>query len=253
MSTPFPAKNALAMRVARKRPRSTRSPHQEFRRWLVRRCHRAEILANSHGFVGEYRRSYCSVSAVPIAQDEQALCNAIIGSPYQAISDVWNRLNKSARLPPSARFAAGRAQSKNREGSHRVRSMVSNSILEHIFEGVNGDAVYRGASFLAGKLGEKIAGTQRNMIDDGTMPGGFGTSPFDGEGVPTRRTVVIENGVLKSYLLNSYSARKLGLKTTATHREASPELQALVRATIFSTGTRRHSNYRRNPGRLVRR
>src|SRR6266446_3422178 len=93
--------------------------------------------------------------------------------------------------------------------------MVANSILGHIFEGINGDSVYRGASFLAGKLGQKIAGDQVNVIDDGTMPGGFGTSPFDGEGVPTRRTVVIENGVLKSYLLNTYTAKKLGLQTTA--------------------------------------
>ena len=80
---------------------------------------------------------------------------------------------------------------------------------------MNGDSVYRGASFLAGKLGEKIAGDQVTVIDDGTMPGGFGTSPFDGEGIPTRRTVVIENGVLKSYLLNTYTAKKLGLQTTA--------------------------------------
>src|SRR6202022_4722444 len=93
--------------------------------------------------------------------------------------------------------------------------MVANSILDHIFEGINGDSVYRGASFLAGKLGEKIAGDQITVIDDGTIPGGFGTSPFDGEGIPTRRTIVIENGVLKSYLLNSYTARKLGMKTTA--------------------------------------
>jgi PmbA protein len=92
--------------------------------------------------------------------------------------------------------------------------MVANSILEHIFEGVNGDSVYRGASFLAGKLGEKIAGPNVTIIDDGTMVGGFGTSPFDGEGVPTRRTVVVENGVLKSYILNTYTAKKLGLKTT---------------------------------------
>ena len=46
------------------------------------------------------------------------------------------------------------------------------------------------------------------------MVGGFGSSPFDGEGVPTRRTVVVENGVLKSYILNTYTAKKLGLKTT---------------------------------------
>ena len=80
--------------------------------------------------------------------------------------------------------------------------MVATSILEHIFEGVNGDSVYRGASFLAGKLGEKVAGDNVNVIDDGTTPGGFGTSPFDGE------------GVLKSYLLNTYTAKKLGLVTT---------------------------------------
>jgi PmbA protein len=63
-------------------------------------------------------------------------------------------------------------------------------------------------------LGQKIAGDNVNIIDDGTIAGGFGTSPFDGEGVSTRRTVVVENGVLKSYLLNTYTAKKLGLKTT---------------------------------------
>jgi len=93
--------------------------------------------------------------------------------------------------------------------------LVANSILGHIFEGVNGDSVYRGASFLAGKLGQKIAADRVTVIDDGTIVGGFGTSPFDGEGIPTRRTVVIENGVLASYLLNTYTAKKLGLKTTA--------------------------------------
>ena len=92
--------------------------------------------------------------------------------------------------------------------------MVATSILGHIFEGINGDSVYRGASFLAGKLGEKIAGDNVTIIDDGTMVGGFGTVPFDGEGIPTRRTVVIEKGVLKSYLLNTYTAKKLGLQTT---------------------------------------
>src|ERR1700683_2558452 len=115
-----------------------------------------KVLANSHGFVGEYRRSYCSVDGGPIA---------------------------------------------------------ATSILEHIFEGVNGDSVYRGASFLAGKLGQKIAGDNVAIIDDGTIPGGLGTTPFDGEGVPTRRTVVIENGVLSSYLMNTYTAKKLGIKT----------------------------------------
>src|SRR5712671_4165032 len=92
--------------------------------------------------------------------------------------------------------------------------MVAGSILDNIFDAVNGDAIYRQSSFLANKVGEKVAAGNITVVDDGTMPGGFGTEPFDGEGVPTRRTVVIENGVLKSYLLNTYTAKKLGLRTT---------------------------------------
>jgi PmbA protein len=84
----------------------------------------------------------------------------------------------------------------------------------HLFEVVNGDAIYRRASFLHGKLGEKIAADWVTFVDDSTMPGLLGSSPYDDEGVPSRRTVVIEKGVLRSYLLNTYTARKLGLRTT---------------------------------------
>jgi PmbA protein len=91
---------------------------------------------------------------------------------------------------------------------------TARSLLSNIFDAVEGDAIYRQASFLAGKLGERVASENVTIIDDGTLPGLFGTSPFDDEGVPSRRTVVIERGVLKSYLLNAYTARKLGMKTT---------------------------------------
>ncbi len=175
-----------------------------------------KVLANSHGFVGEYRRSYCSVAAVPIAQDEQ-------GNMQR---DYWYSVARSlAKLDPAEQVGKEAARrTLRRLGARKAKTahvpvvldpMVANSMLEHIFEGVNGDSVYRGASFLAGKLGQQIAGSNVTVIDDGTMIGGFGTSPFDGEGIPTRRTVVIENGVLKSYLLNTYTAKKLGLETTA--------------------------------------
>lgn len=175
-----------------------------------------KVLANSHGFVGEYSRSYCSVAAVPIAQTEDG------GMQRDYWFSVARMLKKLDAPEKVGRIAAERTI--RRLGARRVKTarvpvvfdpMVSTSILEHIFEGINGDSVYRGASFLAGKLGEKIAGDNVTVIDDGTIPGGFGTSPFDGEGIPTRRTVVIENGVLKSYLLNTYTAKKLGLQTTA--------------------------------------
>jgi PmbA protein len=177
-----------------------------------------KVLANSHGFVGEYRRSYCSVAVVPIAQNEDA------NGGMQR--DYWFSVARSlAKLDPAEQVGREAARrTLRRLGARKVKTaqvpvvldpMVANSMLEHIFEGVNGDSVYRGASFLAGKLGEQIASANVTVIDDGTMPGGFGTTPFDGEGIPSRRTVVIENGILKSYLLNTYTAKKLGLETTA--------------------------------------
>src|SRR5213082_495294 len=171
-----------------------------------------KILANSHGFVGQYQRSYCSVAAVPIAQSE--------GGAMQR--DYWFSVARNlARLEsPEAVGKVAAQRTLRRLGGRKVKTarvpivfdpLVATSILGHIFEGINGDSVYRGASFLAGKLGQKIAGDRVTVIDDGTMRGGFGTSPFDGEGVPTRRTVVIDRGELKSYVLNTYTARKLGL------------------------------------------
>ena len=91
---------------------------------------------------------------------------------------------------------------------------TARSLLDNIFEAVHGMSIYRQESFLAGKLGEKVASDDVTIVDDATIPGLFGTSPFDDEGVASRRTVVIERGVLKSYLMNTYAARKLGLKTT---------------------------------------
>jgi len=175
-----------------------------------------KILANSHGFVAEYRRSYCSVSAVPIAQTDDG---GMQRDYWYSVARSIGRLESPEHV---GKIAAERTL--RRLGARKVKTshvpiifdpLVATSILGHIFEGINGDSVYRGASFLAGKLGQKVAADQVTVIDDGTMVGGFGSSPFDGEGIPTRRTVVIENGVLKSYLLNTYTAKKLGLQTTA--------------------------------------
>jgi PmbA protein len=96
---------------------------------------------------------------------------------------------------------------------------VARSLIGSVFEAASGDSIWRSASFLAGKLGEPIAAPSVTIIDDNILllpsgMGGFGTSPFDGEGLPSRRTVVVEKGVLRNYLLNTYTARKLGMKST---------------------------------------
>lgn len=173
-----------------------------------------QVLVNSRGFQGEYRRSTCSLSTVPVAR---------VGDDMQR--DWWFTTSRSlAGLEPAdqvGRRAAERAL--RRLGAVKVETRrvpvvfeprTARTLLSNLFEAVSGDSIYRHASFLAGKLGERVAAPGVTVVDDGLMPGGFGTSPFDDEGVPTRRTLVIEDGVLRSYLLNTYTARKLGLKTT---------------------------------------
>ena len=174
-----------------------------------------KVLANSLGFLGDYQGSYCSVSAIPIARDES-------GNMQR---DYWSCTARTVARLESPESVGNKATQRTvrRLGARKIPStrapLVFDSenartLLQTIFDAINGDAVYRQSSFLEGKLGQKIASANITVIDDGTMPGGFGTSPFDSEGVPSRRTVVIENGVLQSYLLNTYTAKKLGLQTT---------------------------------------
>jgi PmbA protein len=172
------------------------------------------VFANSRGFLGSYRTSSCSISATPVARQGAAMER-----------DFWYSSARShAKLDSPA--AVGRRAAERtvrRLGARKVPtqkvpvifdSVTARSLIGNIFEAVEGDAIYRKASFLAGKLGERVASENVTIIDDGMLPGLFGTSPFDDEGVPSRRTVVIERGVLRSYLLNSYAARKLGMRTT---------------------------------------
>ncbi|HET6933712.1 MAG TPA: metallopeptidase TldD-related protein [Candidatus Angelobacter sp.] len=174
-----------------------------------------KVLANSLGFLGDYRRSYCSIVSLPIAQAENG---AMQRDYWYSIARTLSRLESPESVGREAARRALRRLGARKIASTRVpivlERTIASSLLDSIFDAVSGDSIYRQSSFLTGKLGEKIAGDNVTVVDDGTIPGLFGTTPFDGEGVPTRRTPVIENGVLKSYLLNTYTARKLGLKTT---------------------------------------
>jgi PmbA protein len=175
-----------------------------------------KAYANSLGFVGSYSSSYCGVSVTPVATNGQ-------GSGMQR--DYWYSVGRRIGVLESpeavGRKAAERALRKL--GARKVKTCrvpvvfdaeVARSLVGHLFEAVRGDAIYRSASFLAGKLHQSVAGENVTVLDDGLRPGGFGSRPFDDEGVPASTTTVIQKGVLKSYLLNAYTARKLDLQTT---------------------------------------
>jgi PmbA protein len=86
--------------------------------------------------------------------------------------------------------------------------------LGFLFSCVSGTAVYRKSTFLAAKRGRRIGNGLVTVVDDGLLPGELGTRPFDSDGIPSQRTVVVESGILKNFLCNAYAARKLRLKST---------------------------------------
>lgn len=172
------------------------------------------VFANSRGFTGSYQTSYCSVSAVPVATQNGSMERDYwfsIARDYRGLEDPESVGRKAAERA-LRRLGAVKVETQRVPVIFEPR--IAKTLLSNIFDAVDGRAIYRRASFLAEKLGEKIADERVTIIDDGTIPGLFGSSPFDDEGVPTRRTPVIERGILKSYLLNTYTARKLNLKTT---------------------------------------
>jgi len=177
-------------------------------------------MANSRGFSGSFSSSYAGVAAAPLAKD---------ASGQMQRDGWWSSARRLGDLesPESIGQEAAR-RTLRRLGARKVPTQqvpivfapeVARSLIGSLFEAASGDSIWRKASFLAGRLGETIAAPALTVIDDNLMllpsgAGGYGSSPYDGEGLPSRRTVVVENGVLRTYLLNTYSARKLGLKST---------------------------------------
>jgi PmbA protein len=179
-----------------------------------------KALANSRGFAGSYRTSYAGVSAAPLAKDADGKMQR---------DGWWSSARCFAHLEtPEVVGAEAARRALRRLGARRVPTQrvpivfapeTARSLIGSVFDAASGDAIWRDASFLAGKLGESIAESGVTIVDDNTMllpsgAGGFGSSPFDDEGLPSLRTVVVENGVLRNYLLNTYTARKLGMQST---------------------------------------
>ena len=91
---------------------------------------------------------------------------------------------------------------------------MARSLLSHFISAVSGGALYRQASFLLNRLNKKVFSDLVTLTEDPHMKGGLGSSAFDLEGVATRPRTLVADGILQGYVLSSYSARKLGMKTT---------------------------------------
>lgn len=172
------------------------------------------IFANNQGFCGQYGATSYSLSVVPVAQAGEVMQR-----------DQWYSVNRrydKIESPESiGRTAATRVL--RRLGARKIKTTrvpvvfdpdMAASLLRAFVGAASGPALYRGASFLIDKLGHQVASPQVTIFDDGLIHGGLGSKPFDGEGLATRRKTVVDKGVLSTYLLDNYSARKLKLEPT---------------------------------------
>jgi PmbA protein len=190
-------------------PRITNSEGAEY--WDRRARY---VYATSHGFAHGYATSAFGLSVSPVA--------AANGEMQR---DYWYTAtrHRDALEDPVAvgRTAAHRAL--RRLGARKVKTTevpvvfdpdTAASLVRSIAGAASGPSLYRRASFLLDRLGKRIAAPAVTILDDGLIPRALGSRPFDGEGLATGATVVVGEGVLESYLLDTYSGRKLGLRST---------------------------------------
>lgn len=175
-------------------------------------------LVNSRGFAGSYRSSSVSVSVVPVGERDG-----------QKERDWWYSSGRGLGelLAPEEIGRVAAERTLRRLGARKVPTAevpvvfdpeTAGEILGTVFGALSGYAVFRNATFLKDRIGQAVASPLLTMIDDGRRPRGLGSRPFDGEGQRTRTNVPLENGVLRHFLCDAYSARKIGARPTGSAR-----------------------------------
>jgi PmbA protein len=177
--------------------------------------HRARIaILASNGFAGEYARSSHSVSVSAVAGEGTAMERDYDHSVAVHLAD----LEDAASLGRSAGERAVRRLNPTRPASRRLTVIydprVAGSLLGHLTAALNGAAVARGTSFLRDRMGERVLAAGLTVRDDPLRRRGLRSRPFDGEGTPGEGLALVEDGVLRSWVLDWRSARQLGLRST---------------------------------------
>jgi PmbA protein len=178
-------------------------------------------FANSLGFCNAYSKTNASIG-ISCAAEEESRRGENLGKKQ---SSYWFSNATSSRdlepLESVARKAVqrtlrklGAVKPKTREAPVVFDPVTARRFVSHLSTAVDGGKIYRKSSFLVDMKGKKIGSPLLSVHDDPLLTGKLGTHPFDGEGVRARRNTVIDKGILRSYLMDSYQARKLGGKTT---------------------------------------
>ncbi|MDP4536578.1 metalloprotease PmbA [Alkalimonas collagenimarina] len=173
-----------------------------------------KVYGNSHGQLVGYPSSRHSLSCVMIGKTEQDMQRDYSYSVHRDFSQLLSpeQIGREAAQETVARLDA--RQVPTQKVPVIFRADIASSLFGHLVSAISGGSIYRESSFLLDKLGQKIFPDHVSIVEQPHLPMALASSPFDAEGVKTRDLAIIEQGVLTSWLLTSYSARKLGLSST---------------------------------------
>jgi PmbA protein len=172
------------------------------------------FLANSNGIAKSYKVSGCSFGVSVVAEKEDQKSSGGESCSRRFYDDLEPAEKIAQKAARDAYEMLDPQMVKTQKAAVLFDPDVARAILGGILSAVNGERVLQGASFLAQKKDQRIASDLVTIIDDGTRPKGLASQPFDGEGVPTQKRVIVENGVLKGFMYNTIVAKRAGVKST---------------------------------------
>jgi PmbA protein len=176
---------------------------------------RAEVvLVTSAGFVGGFSRSSHSISATALAGSGTGMQRDYDYSSAVHLADLEDAVGIGHTAGEKAVSRLNPVRPKTAKLPVVYDPRVASSLLGHLSGAINGASVARGTTFLRDKLGSRIFPAGIDIVDDPRRHRGLRSRPFDGEGVPTAERLLVEDGVLLTWLLDTRSARQLGLRST---------------------------------------
>lgn len=199
------------------------------------------LYGNSNGFVGHYPTSRFSLDCSLIGQQDGDMQRDYGYSTARDLADLWTA--KKVADEAVERTVSKLGARKLKTGKYPViyKADCARSLIWHGISAISGGALYRHQSFMEDGLGKVWFPEWFSITDDPFVQKGFGSSPFDGEGVQVQKRQLVEAGVLQGYLLGSYSARKLGLQTTGNaggaHNISVATSDASLKALLQQMGT----------------
>jgi PmbA protein len=172
------------------------------------------VYANSHGFVGRDGNTRHSLSLSLIAGDDDGMQRDYWYDSVRAAGDFISARALGDKAAQRTLARLGARSLTTRQCPVMFAPEIARGLIGHLVGAVSGGALYRRASFLLDHVGKPVMPAWLNIVEQPLLHRGQASAAFDGEGVATRDSALIENGVLARYVLGSYSARKLGLQST---------------------------------------